>query len=435
MTETIIQGEIDLTYKKDSYVEFPYHKMIPAPWNTAVKVFNYFIDGEMGNDSNDGKSWATAKKTIAAALAELPPDLFGHEAYFHVHPGTYEEPINIAGVNNGMVQFWNANLAYNDLAVNGDVFVNPDRNPNAVRSNDPIIIAPPTGFALWGGWSVNRDLSFHLRSAWGQYNSSCKLMWGRWVFKSTNDYCVALWNLKYVKIENLVCDMSAMTNVNILGALSITGDYTDIFIHSLGVVNTPSNLVNSNSSTFDWAGAITIGSKYGTVRTERYWWGNSNVATNFHPSFLPPANKKIHVEGWYQIYSAVGVWGPANLIDPYSLSWVQGHVDKGSKPRLRLNQDFGGQLVYKSAEADLLDNSTIAHIVKDETTSLTKQYISPKTREDGNFHVTKVPTTAIADANLNNGEVSFSLDETNGKLKIKVKKSNGTVMNGEVTLT
>jgi hypothetical protein len=44
------------------------------------------------------------------------------------------------------------------------------------------------------------------------------------------------------------------------------------------------------------------------------------------------------------------------------------------------------------------------------------------------------PASVPADADLNNSEVTFSVDETNGQLKIKVKYSNGTVKTASVTL-
>lgn len=44
------------------------------------------------------------------------------------------------------------------------------------------------------------------------------------------------------------------------------------------------------------------------------------------------------------------------------------------------------------------------------------------------------PTAQTADGNLNNSEISFSVDEAGNNLKVKVKYSNGTVKNATVAL-
>lgn len=52
----------------------------------AVRGADWFVDAESGNDGNDGASWATALKTIAAAgVRALPGDVIT------VAPGTYDE--------------------------------------------------------------------------------------------------------------------------------------------------------------------------------------------------------------------------------------------------------------------------------------------------------------------------------------------------------
>lgn len=44
-------------------------------------------------------------------------------------------------------------------------------------------------------------------------------------------------------------------------------------------------------------------------------------------------------------------------------------------------------------------------------------------------------TTAIADSDLTAGHISFYLDQTNNKLKVKVKYSTGVVKTGEISLS
>ncbi len=415
--------QMNLTVRTNNYVEYPYNKLVPANWDPSLLMFRFFADAERGNDSNDGMSWGTAKKTISGALAELPLNLESRTAFIIVHSGSYHECVSLANVSNGSVF-----LIHAKTSMNAEPWWNPLNDISPVRNNNPIVVDGGSNFALFSGWTQNSDLQLTIDST---TLDDTKLMWGRWIFKNGNGqpWTVFLRNLSSVFIKNLVVDLTGKTDGS--AAVGIDGIKTQVRLVSLGIIGSLNSPVCTGSN--GWYGALSFNTVQGSYVSDTNWYGSSGNS-GFDPAYIPPHNKWFDFDTVRNIYTSSYNIVSKNVQLTFSdVYWNQGGLPV-TKPVIYLTSDFGGKVTYNKTQCDIVDGSIISRIISESSTGVTTQYITNKLRDSGNQLIQKNYNVVPADSELQPGEQSFWIDEAANKLKIKVKKANGTVVNGEVSL-
>ena len=424
---------------------FPFTDLILAPWN--AQIFISFADSVRGNDDNDGKTLATAKKSIQAALDSFPNDLKGHEAFVFVHPGTYtnsgsEAPIAIKN-KNGTIRFnwlglW-ANLGNSENTGNASaVWLANLLGGAAVLSNDQIIVKGKNvtngdGAAFFTSWDQNFSLQIYIGSGnfskpWDQPSAQYAY---RWKFMQDEvDFSTSIWSIvspfkaKLFSVDNPIeIDFTHAQRVGL--SLICQSGRID------GIKFTSSILSAINTETQYYSGLVFIGPECTSDVLLCDVWFPSN---GYHPDF----KKTNDTVGWvvegvrkfisFCDNSAAVVTIGSNMI------YNQGVLPDANIPAIYFNNSKAS-LTYNSDKCTVVDTSIQPHYIKDAKTNFVKQFLSADVVKLGSNLVQQVHTSAIADADLRNKDVSFYLDEAVNKLKVKLKYSDGTVKSGEIALT
>lgn len=428
--------------KPENIISFPFDKLIDFPW--GEKGFCYFVDAENGNDANSGLTLKHAKKTINAALNSLPHDLYGHEARIFIHPGTYvneteHSVINILS-NNGKITFnwlgtW-ANPGDPDFVSNGySNWLYEKLGGAVVRSNDQIVIhakhvTSGEGTCVSAGWSC--DFTIHVWFASQNFAKS----WldphaqyaFRWKFIQDND-CA----------PTIECMISSSRMKEFWLENPIEIDFTNaihraIWINSPSAHITPVHAYSTSLSpictkTGYWWGVINFGPNCTSdAMLEDFWW----PANAFHPDY-PKPSPAWKFEGHRQI---LGVMNGCKAVIHFNndVQYLQGFLPDANPPQIFLSDLAECSLVYNSNVATLVDTSTSVHKVTDVSTGVTNNYIGAGLKTVANHFQFPLQTSAQSDSNLQNKDVVFYLDESNNKLKVKLKYSNGTIKTGEISL-
>lgn len=344
---------------------FPYDKLVTT-WNGNSKAFRYYVDGENGSDANDGLKMSTAKKTINAALTLLPSNLQSYEFHVFVHPGTYNENINL--VNNRTVNgsilftwvgtYWNTSSdSYVVWARNGDSTI--ARNDNQAIIN--------------GSHSLScKDLSVTYRSfkpgiaSWNK--GSCATRF-KFVFPSSGvseGYSIqsgTLW-LQFSPEINLG-GVARGLYVGNSGSLVVQGAYLK------------GGAGGASTSTSSWNGAIAAqGSGSLILGNEDYVFADEFPMPNGNSVYFEDVKQGI----WYNTDAGSdGVKQKINCNTNYGVGWVN---QIGTTTRFNINTSFGGYLRYNSTITELIDPSAYPHITYDVATSTTTNYMSPKILND-----------------------------------------------------
>ncbi|MCF6270981.1 MAG: hypothetical protein L3J41_14810 [Melioribacteraceae bacterium] len=137
-------GEI-ATKKYVTDGEFPGDCII---WdNPSLKGVRLMVDPELGDDSNNGVTWATPFRTIYKALSVLPEDLKGRSVNILLHPGEHlvnENEIPTIMNKNGSVHLvWVGtfvNKSEGKTDINGYYNWVRNGNDNPIRNNNQAII-------------------------------------------------------------------------------------------------------------------------------------------------------------------------------------------------------------------------------------------------------------------------------------------------------
>ena len=423
---------------------FPNDDLILAPWNANILV--QFVDSTRGSDDNDGKTLATAKKSFQAALDSFPNDLKGYEARLFVHPGTYtnsgsEAPIAIKN-KNGTIKFnwlglW-ANLGDAENTGNASaVWLSNLLGGVPVLSNDKIIVKGKNvtfgdGSAFFTSWDQNFTLQIHIESCnfskvWSE--PSCNYAY-RWKFmQDETEYSTSIWSIVSPYKTKLFFTNNPIeidfTHAQRAGlSLACQTGRVD------GIKFTSSLLSAVNTETQYYSGLVFIGPECTADVLLCDVWFPSN---GYHPDF----KKTNDTVGWV----VEGVRKFINFCDNSSaivtigsnMIYNQGVLPDANIPAIYFNNSKAS-LTYNSDKCTVVDTSIQPHYIKDAKTNFVKQFLSADVVKLGNNLVQQVHTSAIADADLRNKDVSFSLDEVTNKLMVKLKYSNGTVKTGEIAL-
>lgn len=364
----LIDGDANrLKIEFTNFQLFPYDKLV-TNWAGTSKAFRYYVDGDNGNDANDGLKMSTAKKTINGALALLPSNLQNYEFHVFVHPGTYNENILLSNnrATDGQIliswvgTFWNTSSdAYVVWARNGDTVI--ARNDNQVIINGSHSLGCKNltvtyrsfkpGIASWNKGACATRFKFNFPSS------------------GTNDgysiYAGTLW------FQN-----SPEINLGGTGrGFYVTGDAS----LKLQGAYFKGGSGGASTSTSDWSGAIVINSNsILNVGEEDYVYADEFPMPNGNSLYFEDVKQGL----WYN--SNAGSDGSKHKFicnKNYGVGWVN---QTGTTTRFNINTSFAGYLRYNSTITELVDPSAYSHITYDVATSTTTNYMSPKILNDEN---------------------------------------------------
>jgi hypothetical protein len=185
---------------------------------------------------------------------------------------------------------------------------------------------------------------------------------------------------------------------------------------------------NGITRTGYWGGVISCGTNCQSVSFENVWY----PANAYHPDFSKPS-QPWKFEGCRQVIGfqdgAKANWSVGN-----SLQYLQGVLPDANPPQIYLSPNAQPIISFNSSVVTLNDTSTAAHKITDTSVGVTNNYIGAGLKTVANHFQIPLQTSAQSDSNLQNKDVVFYLDESNNKLKVKLKYSNGTIKTGEISL-
>lgn len=402
--------------------QFPYNICTPLWDNPNLLTFRIFVDSEQGNDNNDGLSWKSPLKTLAAVEKIIPYDLRGTHALIYIHPGIYDA----AQFNhtNGIVRLlWGGIAAINEPSgPYGDYCragsINPARNNNQV-----IIISKSSNMLIFSGDAEYSVDSRNFSKSWSQPGYVC---YDRIVFKSASvsppAELVGISCKNFSSEGGLTLDLQACSAIGLSFWSVKSGLIRSLkIIGGSGEASTQSAQYRGAIAAFGVESAITI----------------APIGMGWHPSFSPPSNKGfelIGIRGIFTTGSSINCKFTIDISDS-NTSYSQGSLPDGNLPQIYLANNFGGSIFYHSNICSLNDNSSLPHVIKNYSDNITISFVNSLIKQKGSFIIEKLGTSIPNDSYLSNGEIAFYLDETNNKLKFKLKYSAGTVKTGEISLT
>src|SRR5690606_3820650 len=276
-----IQQKID---KNDS------HSICVPVWgNSSLPIFRIYLDPELGNDDNDGLTWNTAKKTIAAADALVPFDLQGAHVLLMMHAGTYEinTPVRLNHINGVCRLCWvgefinTADTAYAAWVRNGAI--------NPIRNSDQVIISIPTGkFLDLTSKSRSCEYSFWQRDANFSYSQAGFCYWDRFVVKIVGTGRLSFFSTFFGDDNGWTLDCSEAGNGS---PIETNGSYH--FVNAIKIIGGDTGI---GQETGTWRGAFYYGNE---VQTE---WKYAQLG--FADGYAPPNNLQYEFTNFKQILTS-----------------------------------------------------------------------------------------------------------------------------------
>ncbi|MFA5805410.1 MAG: hypothetical protein WC879_12280 [Melioribacteraceae bacterium] len=398
---------------------FPYHLLSVLPW--GIKCFRFYVDGEQGSDLNNGLTWATAKKTLTGALNLLPNNLNNFEVRIFLHPGTYDESFSFIRFANTTFKFFYLDQQFNTATDDFSAFI---RNGavNPIRNNNQLIFKNSAGSIVWDFGSATLNKSFYLEA-----------------IDPTNT-----WNQNgHFKVNKIVFQGNTSgTNILISGNVNLSTEpgclTLDLKSANYGIYlgGTRSNLIS-----FNLQGCKVIG---GT--------GRCSVNEETTSSVIMFQNANFFANSWYlsnnlgnyiywditgvrQMFSNWELCTFALNISDASVSYAQGSLPDAFLPRIILNPEANGSVQYPNSKFRIVDGSTLARYIKELVSGVATSFLTNQLFSIGNSLIQISKNAVPADSVLGNENLTFYIDETLNKLKVKLKYSNGTIKSGEVILT
>lgn len=420
----------------DTYPHQLFHK-------EGASTFGFlYVDGELGNDANDGTRLDTAKKTIQAAINILPQDLRGAQVWIMVHPGIYTSPtygtpvIEIGSRYNGVIVFTWLGLWYNE----GDPAIHTWKRGGTVRSNDQIVIqgnVPSSGNGVFfTSWSSCPNLEIKFRG-WaavkGGWDSNQSAYAYRWKFQNIavdGAPLLTIANIKHFDIEYPIeLDLTDLGNVPAVSLNTINSARLGGF---LAKSNTPGGS-KCQKYVDIWGGLVYI--------------HNCQLGVNFNSTYFPAnawasgygleVSEKYHIiEG---VRTLMSVWGGSATYDNNStLLYRSGSLGDATLPSIRLSTITGYcSINYHSDQCTVVDSSVGSRFIKDyKTFTAFNYYVSSYFKSVGSNAMIATHTASPPSDSLAARDLCFYLDESNNKLMVKVKYSNGTtIASGSIALS
>ena len=363
-------------YVGDDYaVVFPYDKLVTYPGTETYqwypnqdKVFRYYVK-PTGNDSNDGQTWATAKRQPQSVLDDLPGDLMGHEVWILISGGTYE-PVNVTKLR-GKVSFeWLSDLN-NTNATDFNVWVREGNGGASlgITGKDPVIFE-----------STDTTVAFNLNEPPGgipatimfnSYDRAYSYWWvgayaERFVFTSTSNpdmllrywgtkgkllvYCAVKFDLKNVK-GGMATDCSGMlVGASFYGG---TGDASnkDLLYWQW---NAPLNIISFNDVRFEINQYVSYVSGYA----------------------LPHSARMLYFEDVKYAITTGNRLGTDTVFGTGTNDIVyHQNASAYTKAKIYISGPYHGDMVYDSSMFELREEGTAVHSVYDINTGVGTQVI------------------------------------------------------------
>ncbi len=399
---------------------FPKHLLVNYWGSDTRLVFRFMIDPINGNDLNNGQTWESAKKSMDGVLSALPKDLQDREVWILCAGGS-NSWTGIQKCNGRIIVRWCGSFMN---TVSGNAWVTWAKNGTSKTfSNDACtFLTSQIGFGLCANLMFQFDC----------YNEIDGQAWGKLILEEDPNNPVVgdgiLWldgykmhyNIIHLKLKVRTCNYFAV-GINTVNASAIN-------IYSIDC-----ELVDGSpviTRTGQWGAFFVIlgeTSRHATINIGTYGMGYS-------ASFPAPGGKNINLTNCKQFLSTQNSMSTNLFLDLSSINFTPG-TSGVAKPVIYVASNFyGGRIVYASALVTLSDNCTNPRYFYDTTTSKFVHVLNGTMRFLNDDAIIKLDTSAVADADLSNSEVTLYLDETLNKLKFKLKYSNGTVKNGEVAL-
>jgi len=365
MSRRFLQSLAKENILPQNILSFPKNLLIPN-WDSSINVFRLMVDASNGDDSNDGLTWATAKKTIQSALDFLPNDLQGYKAFILVKSGTY--PPFKADKINGYIYFiwcgsvfngsshskhiWYRAGSVNPFADNGQIIVRSDVTQVPIHCTGKNITYEFCSFDdNYTPWSAG--YGYAVRWVVDCNNSgvgSCYLGDGVnvtvWFFSLQVNLNLAMWY--GLEIHN----KTALTNVACYGGSG-----------------------SASSGTGQWRGAISGGSRDSSMAQIGGGYG-------FASGYTMPGGTYLYFEDVAQVYGSQSDSADALDWSDFTLKYVK-NTSAFTNTNIWLGANFKGHIKYDSTNMTLQDNSIVSHLVTDVNTGITKNYITKDLVDDG----------------------------------------------------
>lgn len=402
--------------------QFPFNHCTPRWDNPNQLSFRLFVDSELGNDNNDGLSWSAPLKTLAAVEKIIPFDLCGTHAFIYIHPGIYDAA-QFNHTNGFFRLLWGGIAAINEaVGAYGDYCRAGSTHP-ARSNNQVIIISKSSNMLIFYGDAEYSVDSRNFSKFWSQPGYVC---YDRIVFKS--DSVSPPVELVGISCKNFSSEGGLTLDLKSCSAIGLSfWSVKSGLIRSLKIIGGTGEASTQSSQ---YRGAIAA---FGVESALSI----APIGMGWHPAFSPPSNKGfelIGIRGIFTTGSSINCKFTFDISDS-NTSYSQGSLPDANLPQIYLANNFGGSIFYHSNVCSLNDNSSLPHVVKNYSDSITISFINSLLKQKGNYIVEKLNASAPEDSLLMNNEIAFYLDETNHRLKFKLKYNSGTVKSGEIALT
>lgn len=395
-------------------------------WDGSLLTLGIYLDAELGNDENDGLTWATAKKTLFAAQKLIPFDLKGIHVLIFFHPGVYLEDAVSFNHLNGTVRFvWvgtfinSADTPYASYVRNGTI--------NPIRNDNQVIIKLRNRIALHSsGRSCKYE--FNQRDFNYSWNQSGFAYWDKFVIAKAssieggNGYgLITMSNCIFGNDEGFTVDATFMTAVD---EPIISYGNTFFVLNAIRIIGSDSG---GSQGVGVWRGAVLFCTG-DTVFFKKYSLG-------FADGFAPSSGKQWEIINFKQLCTSGPYQVTFNVDLPTDAIYFDPGVTGLTAPIIYLDSLCTGSFKINHIQLAITDASTSNHSITNYADSTTKTFLSPNVIDLVNNINIKTKNAVPADSVLSNEFATFYLDQATNTLKVKLKYSDGTIKSGEIALT
>ena len=412
-------------------VTYPFSMLIPVWDNPDLMTFRIMVDGELGDDINDGLTWDTALKTPQVAIDRLPKDLKGAHAIIFVHPGTYPD-FSSDGFTNGRIRLITPLTYVNKSSGNPD----PNGYYEYLRNgkDDPIrndngVVYQCTDGCFMGG--LDSSFYFSVDSQdfnYGPFDDG----FGVWD-KITFEAAPGKYPWKLLALSNLTASFESHITFNVdrcsFAGLEALANLGGFFHGGLTFNGGPEGDVSNSTS--PWRGCIWL---------EANLFNGLDIeapSTHYKVGFEPPDNVRFYATGIRNFLAGgAGMYTAKNVVIKIpQLVYSQGHLPDADHPILNIGNLFtASSISYRSVDFRVTDNSIQPHVIEELDTGKVTSFFAPHLKSIADDMIIGMNTSAPMLDNLDKDSFAFWFDETNKRLKIALKDGAGGTWNGDIAI-